>query len=332
MQNHKDKQSIIQWDNRVIEEARSEVIIEISAQEWDNIVLNLRKKLSELSDEYLKQQADTSTHQELRALFANLSPELVHIAKLVSEKIQSGYRFCILRGLRFHAVDAKVRDLLILGFSCLIGTPSATDKIKKIVLWPVKPESTHAVENTTFSQRIGEAEYHTDTQYFEKPEKYMSLWCINPDKNGGGESGLLDGRMLLKEIEKRYGHDVINVLTRPVFPFRVPSVFTNKGNDENAEIYYGSIFDLSNNSKPFIRYRRETLEKGVIAAGISLSKEQMYALQCVENVIQDTNLEFKCLLEKGDVIFADNHELLHMRTYFDDLERFLIRVRFNISS
>lgn len=329
MQNNKDKHQITPWDAETLIDAQKQLFVDISEKEWEIIISKIETRLAGMPEVQNRQQADVEFQKELVDLIKASCPELSEKAELVLAKIKVGYRFCILRGLNFDKLNEKTRDLIILGFSCMVGNPTSTDKVNKVVLWPVKPEKNHAVKNTTFSQRIGEAEYHTDTQYFEKPEKYMSLWCINPDRNGGGVSGLLDGRKILSEIQKRYGTEVIQVLSESLFPFRVPSVFTEHGDDTNPEIYYGPIFNNTNTELPLVRYRRETLEKGLISKGAVLSHSEKYALECIEKVLHDPNLEFKYFLRKGDVIFANNHELLHMRTYFDDMERFLIRVRFN---
>ena len=329
MQNNKDKHQITPWDAETLINAEKHLFVDISQNEREIIISKLETELTRIPEVQNRQQADVEFQKELVELIKASCPELSEKADLVSEKIKVGYRFCILRGLNFHQLDEKTRSLIILGFSCMVGNPTPTDMVNRVVLWPVKPEKTHAVINTTFSQRTGEAEYHTDTQYFDEPEKYMSLWCVNPDRNDGGVSGLLDGRKLLSEIEKRHGEEGVHVLSESLFPFRVPSVFTENGGDSNPEIYYGPIFNTTNSELPLIRYRRETLEKGLISKGIVLNHLEKYALECIENVLHDPNLGFKYLLKKGEAIFADNHELLHMRTYFDDMERFLIRVRFN---
>lgn len=325
------KQSFTVWDYHDLENIQNDLIIEFSTQEWDEIITKLIKKLSNFPDNYLKNQGDSKVQKELTELLCIVTPELILKANAISEKMDSGYRFCLLKGQRFFELDEKIRDLFILGFSCLVGTPTITDKISQTILWPIRPETDgqYTLQNTTFSQRAGEAAYHTDTQYFENPEKYVSLWCISPDKDGGGISGLIDGRKIIEKVANMYGKDVIDTLSYPVYPFRVPSVFTAGGTDLDVEIYYASILNTADTKQPLIRYRKETLDKGINAEKVSLNNSQKHALACLEKVINDTSLEFTYFLKKGDVVFINNHELLHKRTHFDDLTRFLVRVRLN---
>jgi hypothetical protein len=199
--------------------------------------------------------------------------------------------------------------------------------VNKKVLWPVKAELNPTTKDLTFSQKLGEAEYHTDTQYFENPEKIFSLWCIAPDRNKEGVNGLISADYIMAEINRRVdGKKVMETLRKTKFPFRVPSVFTTDGSDDDIEYFLGPIFS----ENPKIRYRKETIDKGILASGTNLSNEQKYAIGVVEHVLNNPKKEIKIFLEKGEVIFVNNHELLHNRSYYSDPNRFLIRVRIKI--
>ena len=325
----KTNELAIAWDFKLLDNVRNQLFIEFSSDEWSSIVEKLNNVKLEFPVLSSRNQGDPAIHKKLVLLLKEFFPELIRKFSVVPSLLESKYRFCVVKGLRFQELEQASRDFLILSISSFIGLPTMTDKVNKIVLWPVKPEEKSTVSNTTFSQRTGEAAYHTDTQYFENPERYMSLWCINPDKDGGGVSGLVDGRKVIEEIQRKYGEDTIKTLSDPVYPFRVPSVFTAKGGDENTEVYYGAIINLNELNKPLIRYRKETLDKGMRASGFILNTAQERALSLLEEVLNDKKLEFAYLLREGDVMFANNHELLHNRSHFEDMERFLIRVRFN---
>ncbi len=319
----------IVWDFELLNDVKNELFLEFTLDEWTTIVEKLEDIKFGFPVLLSENHGDSKIQEKLAAMLREFFPELTQKLSVIPRLLESKYRFCVIRGLRFHELEKVSRDFLILSVTSLIGSPTATDKVNKIVLWPVKPEIKPSVSNTTFSQRTGEAAYHTDTQYFNNPENYMSLWCVTPDKDGGGVSGLVDGRKVVEEIEHRYGEDVLKTLSDPVYPFRVPSIFTAKGDDENKEVYYGAILNLADSGQPLIRYRKETLDKGMSAAAFVLTAAQEHALTSIEEVLNDKKLEFAYLLDEGDVMFANNHELLHNRSHFEDLDRFLIRVRFN---
>lgn len=94
--------------------------------------------------------------------------------------------------------------------------------------------------NTTFSEHDGEAEYHTDSQFYPDPEKYFSLWTIQHARDGGGVSGLIDGRKLIQFLENK-SPEALSTLRNELFPFRVPSVFTKDGHDSCVEVLQAPI-------------------------------------------------------------------------------------------
>lgn len=127
-------------------------------------------------------------------------PETQTLAQEAQERMLGDLRFTVVRGLGFTQLTKPIRNLYILGFTAQMGVATPTDQVDKKVLWPIKADPNPNVKNTTFSQRLGVAPYHTDTQYFQKPEEMFGLWCLQPDKNGDGISGLVDGRYIVEEL------------------------------------------------------------------------------------------------------------------------------------
>ena len=253
-------------------------------------------------------------------------PEIRDIAQDARDRILGDMRFVVVRGLGFTELPEPIRDLYILGFTAHMGVATPTDQVKKKVLWPIKADMNPQVKNLTFSQTLGEAAYHTDTQYFAEPEEMFGLWCLQPDRNGDGVSGLVDGRFLVEELSKtEEGRKMLAIFMHTEFPFRVPSVFTTSGTDDTVEVFMAPILA----ERPFIRYRRETLDKGVAATGKQLQPEQLGAVEYLDKRLHDEDVAYSFLIHAGEVAFANNYELLHSRSDFQDPERHLIRVRMN---
>lgn len=258
------------------------------------------------------------------------SPEVYKLAIHTRDKILGDVGFAILQGVGFLSLPDPIRDLFILGFTAIMGYATATDKVKKKVLWPVKVESNPILKNLTFSQRLGEAAYHTDTQYFKYPEEMFSLWCICPDKNGDGANGLVDVRYIIEILDATLeGKNILDTLANTDFPFIVPSVFTAEASDEAVEVYFAPILSMGDNDSPTIRYRRDAIDRGVVAAGIMLTQKQRYAIDTLDQILAEPRIGFRLFLEKEEVLFVNNHKLLHSRSDFKDPERHLIRIRFN---
>lgn len=249
-------------------------------------------------------------------------PSLCVLWKLIKQRINSGLRFVIVDGIGFEEMEEDARTNFILWFCYLVWLPSPTDKIRKQIAWDVKARKT-SHSNTTFSEHDGEAEYHTDSQFYSDPEKYFSLWTVQHARDGGGISGLIDGRKLIQFLENE-SQEALSTLRNELFPFRVPSVFTKDGHDGCIEVLQAPIlWEI-----PIIRYRKDTLQKWILATS-QLSPSQECALKVLESAIHNGNFSLNFFLKKGDVIFANNHELLHSRSSFTDHWRHLVRVRMN---
>jgi len=261
---------------------------------------------------------------QLSSFLKSEFPDIYALAQEIKKRVLTEPKFVVVTGLDFNSLLDETRDLFILSVTSSIGYATPTDQVNKKVLWPVKAVKNPTHTNSTFSQRLGEAAYHTDTQYFEFPEEAFSLWCIEPDKNKQGVNGLISADYIIGQINKRTdSSEILKTLTQTKFPFRVPSVFTGTASDDKVEYFLGNVLS----QKPKIRYRKETIEKGVLASGIQLTKEQKHAIEVIEEIINKPSEELKLLLRKGEVIFVNNHELLHNRSDFQDPNRHLIRVR-----
>lgn len=241
----------------------------------------------------------------------------------VSRKLKGGIRFAILEGLRFQDIaDPILRDQYILNVCKSMGLPRPTDQKNHTIIWPVQAKAGMNYNNSTYSEHPDRADMHTDTQYFFQPEVAMSLWCIHPSSDGGGESILVDGRRLVEDIVAEGRESLIDVLRESVFPFEVPSIFTK----DEAEFFVGPIIG----ENPFIRYRRQTIDRARANPKYSLENRHLQAINELDTYLSQPSRHARFLLKRGQVLFVNNHEVLHGRTSFADLDRLLLRIRFDL--
>lgn len=303
------------WNREAVNESIDSIKISVSVSDADFVAMR----------EHLEKNACL--------LFENIGDRVLALketANRIKSALQTGFRFCIVDGLRFEELDdnPKLRDAYICAICSLIGHPTITDQTSCSIVWPIKVNADSGVKNLTYSQHNGSAALHTDTQYFEHPEEVMSLWCLQSDRNGDGESLVADGQMVIRKLlERAIGKETVRILSKSRFPFRVPSIFTADATDECVEIFVGPIIGKN----PLIRYRRETIDKAREIDGYELSEKLLKMLDEVDSVLRDPEIAFRFLLKRGEVIFTNNHEILHGRTAFHDPERHLLRVRFNFS-
>ena len=90
------------------------------------------------------------------------------------------------------------------------------------------------------------------------------------------------------------------------------------------------IFSYNNNELRF-RYLRNYINDGFKIEGKELSDIQIDSLNLIDEITKDEDLALDYELKSGDMVFFNNHRILHGRTSFEDYEdenfkRTLIRV------
>jgi len=241
----------------------------------------------------------------------------------IKNRISEWYKCALIRGINLSEYDVLSAKRFLIAFSWMLGSPTYTDDVEKLVAWDVTPRKELYVKNTTFSQRDWEAELHTDTQYYPLPEKYILLACHHKAWNGWN-STLIDGRSLFEDI-KVQNPELFSRLINEKLPFRVPSSFTRSGTDDNVELYFAPIFskDL------LIRYRKETIEKWLVFMPKVEQEKYNKLIEDFEFFLRQKERILEFWLEDNDILICNNHEYLHWRTHFTDPERLLFRIRFN---
>lgn len=227
--------------------------------------------------------------------------------------------FVILDNTNVAEVDDELAQLTTVALSSVWGEPTRTDKQNDQIAWPIRYDQS-AKGLTTFSQQMGEAAFHTDTQYFAFPEKFFGLYCVHSDIPGKGTNQLLSASRVIESISQQ-DETIIDTLKMD-YPFRVPTVFTETAKEDEVEITYAPIID----NEGRIRYRYDTLLAALAIPNVVISDAQRQALDTVEEHIYKLDpTEYH--LKPNQAIIVNNHRMLHARTSFDDPDRLLYRVR-----
>lgn len=247
------------------------------------------------------------------------APEIAATLMEVRQELDHGLGFAVVQNTGVDKVRPELAQLMSITMSRIYGRPTRTDRQKSQIAWPIhfNPEAKGV---KTFSQTMNEATYHTDTQYFATPEEYFALFCVVSDEQGKGTNTLIDGLDIAKQIDEDLPH-VSRVLKRD-YPFRVPTVFTSSGNNNDIELIQAPIF--TDDGK--VRYRRDTLMEAAALPEVGLSEEQMQAIDVLEEYLKQAQT-YEHHLQPGEAIFINNHRLLHARTPYDNPDRLLYRVR-----
>ncbi len=258
--------------------------------------------------------------EALNSIMIDADPELQEHFKEGQQKLDGEPGHFILKRTGLEKLSLPLAQLTAIAVSSFFGHPTKPSPRSPVIAWPIDYTAEDGTPGLTFSQTNAEATMHTDTQYFSEPEPYFGLFCIKPAKDGGGMSQVIDSRIVLNNLAEVDGEDLLTELARP-FPFRVPAIFTKDPHNQLLEITWAPI--VSSNG---IRYRKDTLVDALSVDGISVPDTQLSALEIFEEALTRapvTNYN----LGAGDVLFVNNHRLLHGRTAFQDPDRLMLRVR-----
>lgn len=256
----------------------------------------------------------------LSNLITSSSPETQALLQDARNEVDTA-GMAILGETRVEQVRDEVAQLTAIAISSVFGTPTQTDQKDHRIAWPIHFDP-HTNLTRTYSQSLGEASFHTDTQFFERPEKYFGMFCVFADEPGKGTSELLDGRVVMERYREEHGDTAYSVLGQK-YPFKVPSVFTRHARDDDLEVTWAPIYDSNDQN---IRYRFDTIADALQIPGIDINDEQLDAIQKINELLDDFEPIQHHLLP-GEAILIDNHRMLHARTAFDNPARFLYRVR-----
>jgi len=208
---------------------------------------------------------------------------------------------------------------------CLgLGKPINHQTAKDSLVWDITPRKTNDQKFKTFSEHSYEAPLHTDSQYSEFPEKFIGLLVYRKANCGGGKTRILNGYKLFCELMATdKGRKTIKLLSTHKLPFMIPPVFSEK---LPPEFMFAPVFS----PEVFIRYRKDTLIKGINSYGDMFSDAVINAIGFLDEIIENSPDIIEIMLENGDLLITNNHTTLHARTEFRDLERLLFRIRFNL--
>jgi alpha-ketoglutarate-dependent taurine dioxygenase len=280
----------------------------------------IRKLLEEAPIEDGLQARDL--YQAVRSTWTALDEIALHAQNV----LESSAGHLLIENVAFAAESPKLRDAALVCLCAAIGTVMGHDARGQSLVWPITPRVAAGNSVSTFSEHDREAEFHTDSQYRQVPERYFALLTIHPARDGGGTTSILPGDAILDALSSSpQGREDAETLGQALFPFRVPTIFTSRQRLEEAEVIRVPVLA----DEPLIRYRRDTLLAGLAHerphSGVSDLRKLIDRLH---HLISRCGAATERRLERGDLLLINNHQLLHGRSAFSDAQRLLLRVRF----
>lgn len=268
-------------------------------------------------------------HPEEVSLRAELS-EVGALGRLTRQLRGQGTNGVVLGGLGLQGLSEDRRNAALYALTLMLGFPTSTDQRTGRVAWDVKsrPEAHSATRFTTFSERVGSADMHTDSSFYPMPEEQFILYVVQAADCQGGHSLLIDGEAIYQTLQQTAaGQAAYELLSETPVPFRVPAVYA--AGDAAVEHFVAPVFGppRRDGDRFTLRWRYDAIQKGLAVRPDLSTPALVDALALLNEVAEHSAPRFKQQLPTDTLLWADNHRVLHGRTTYTDERRHLIRIR-----
>lgn len=254
-------------------------------------------------------------------------PTLQRLADAIAGRQARGLA---ITGLGLGELDEARRNAALYAIALTQGYPTSTDQRTRRVAWDVRARRNAGAADpaqarfVTFSERVGNADMHTDSSFYPMPEEQFMLYVVNAARCNGGASLLIDIEDIVTELNKTAeGRAAYQLLCTQPVPFRVPSVYA--ASEQQLEYHLAPVFTLEGGLA--MRWRYDSIVKGLAARPDLASPQLAAALELLNDIIEQRAPRFDRCLPDDTLLWADNHRTLHGRANYTDPERHLIRIR-----
>ena len=218
----------------------------------------------------------------------------------LAEVLENGRGFALWRGLPVDRYSEDELKAVYYGIGLHLGLPVCQnprgDLLGEVMaVGDPKDIRTRVYETNLYLP------YHSD------PSDVVGLLCVRKAKQGGVSSLVSVARIYNEILEK---HPEYLGLFYRMFYFEHLC---------EPEPSLSPIFSY-HKGKLSCRYLRQYLELGCDIKGVPLSKVEIEALDCFDQIMHSPDIRVDMLMEPGDLQFANNYAVLHSRTDFEDHE------------
>lgn len=256
-------------------------------------------------------------------------PTLGKLAAALGRHKTQRARGVAINRLGLAGLAEKDRNAMLYAIALTLGFPTSTDQRTKRVAWDVKARAGTAKAEAafiTFSERVGNADMHTDSSFYPMPEEQFMLYVVAAARCRGGASLLIDVADIYAQLQRSAaGRAAFELLSSTAVPFRVPSVYA--ADDSQLELHMATVFERGPDQQLSMRWRYDSILKGLAARPDLATPAVTAALQLLNEVIEVSAPRFTRQFDDDTLLWADNHHLLHGRATYQDPDRHLIRIR-----
>ena len=238
-----------------------------------------------------------------------------------NERLLDGVGLFIIDGICMESFSVKEKTSIYTLASKILG---------ELIIQNIKQEKIVEIKDIGKSMKTGGryhetkegGSHHTDSPQWKNVPDYLGMFCVHNAKKGGTNLFLSAYTIHNRILQER--KDLLDIFYEKFY-------FDKRGEFKDGEspTVFQPIFELKN-KKLFFRYLRNYIDAGHDIQNQPLSQPQKDALTYLDNLMRMEDITLKYDLKPGDMVFSDNHRVVHGRTSFEDyddenLKRFMLR-------
>jgi hypothetical protein len=223
--------------------------------------------------------------------------------------LESGYGFVLLDRIpldRYSHEEAKLAYWLIGQF---IGQPFEQN-VKGTSLYDVRDAGGDLTKGSRFSITNERTSFHTDGSFNQIIADHVGLLCLFTAKSGG-ESQMMSAYSLHNRLMERHS-DLLKVLYQPFHVDRRGEFEEGELPASEQPIFHWDGHELT------MRYLNYYIQVGHQEMELPLSDAQRKALDAIEELLKEEDLFVEFSVEPGQMLFCNNHWILHNRNAYED--------------
>ena len=287
---------------------------------WDKTLTNKKQKfVADLNpgtvDELIKRRNELDNLNENDLLL--LKNEILEFKK----KILDGFGLFIINGACLKDFSLKEKISIYTLIAEILG---------ELIIQNIKQEKIVEIKDVGKSMQSGGryhetkegGSHHTDSPQWEDVPDYLGLFCVHNAKKGGTNLFLSAYTIHNRILKGR--KDLLNILYEKFH-------FDKRGEFKEGEssTVFEPIFKFKD-GKLYFRYLRNYIDAGHDIQNQPLSESQKEALTYLDNSMLEEDMIMSYDLKPDDMVFSDNHWIVHGRTAFEDsddpnLKRLMLR-------
>ena len=277
---------------------------------WDKTLANKKQKfVADLSpgtvDELIKRRNELDNLNENDLLL--LKNEILEFKK----KILDGFGLFIINGACLKDFSLKEKISIYTLIAEILG---------ELIIQNIKQEKIVEIKDVGKSMQSGGryhetkegGSHHTDSPQWEDVPDYLGLFCVHNAKKGGTNLFLSAYTIHNRILKGR--KDLLNILYGKFH-------FDKRGEFKEGEssTVFEPIFKFKD-GKLYFRYLRNYIDAGHDIQNQPLSESQKEALTYLDNFMLEEDMIMSYDLKPDDMVFSDNHWIIHGRTAFEDFD------------